>query len=69
MGKTKTKTVSESLRNAIQASQGSLYRLAKDSGIGYASLHGFMNGDRTLSLEVVDKLCQVLGLVLQEGKK
>lgn len=63
-----TLTASKTLRKAIQDSGLSLYRIAKDAGIGYASLHRFMNGERSVSLEVFDKLCTCLGLELVKGQ-
>lgn len=65
MGKRKVRIpVSESLRKAIQESGLSLYRVAKDAGIGYASLHRFMSGERSVSLDVFDRICESLGLEL-----
>lgn len=66
MGKKKARaSVSDTLRKAIKDSGLSLYRVAKDAGIGYASLHRFMNGERAVSLDVCDRLCESLGLELR----
>ena len=68
MSKSKAKrppTVSEALRSAIEKSGLSLYRVAKDARIGYASLYRFIHGQRSLSMEALDKLCVSLGLQLQ----
>jgi hypothetical protein len=54
--------VSEALRQAIQDSGLSLYRVAKGADIGYASLHRFMSGEWAVSLDVFDRLCESLGL-------
>ena len=59
-----TTTVSEALKQAIVDSGMSLYRIAKDAEVGYASLHRFMNSERAVSLEVFDKLCKLLQLEL-----
>jgi plasmid maintenance system antidote protein VapI len=56
---------SEVLQKAIRESDLSLYRLALDAGIGYASLHRFVHGERSVSLDVFDKLCECLGLELR----
>lgn len=68
MGKKKAKrgaTVSETLRGALEQSGLSLYRVAKNAGLAYAIVHRFMRGERTLSMEALDKLCASLGLELQ----
>jgi hypothetical protein len=49
--------VSKQLKQAIRDSDETLYRVAKDSGVSYATLHGFMKGRRSLSMDAVDKLC------------
>jgi plasmid maintenance system antidote protein VapI len=54
-------TVSETLREAIRESGMSLYRLAKDSGIGYSILWRFLEGERQLTTDTVDRLCDFLG--------
>jgi hypothetical protein len=56
--------VSETLRQAVRESGLTLYRVAKDSGVSYATLHRFMARGRALSLDGVDKLCKYLGLKL-----
>ena len=67
--KTTARTASEVLRQAIRESGESLYRIAKDAGIGYASMHRFMSGERSVSLEVFDKICECLGLELRPKEK
>jgi transcriptional regulator with XRE-family HTH domain len=52
------------LREAIQASGLSLYQLGIDSGVGRDRLSRFMRGQRDLTVEAADKLCQALGLEL-----
>ena len=67
MGKSKTgkpTSVSESLCLAILADERSLYRVAKDAKIGYASLWRFVHGKRSLSVPALDRLCHDLGLRL-----
>jgi plasmid maintenance system antidote protein VapI len=61
-------TVSEALRAAIEESGGSLYRVAKDAKISYATLHRFVNGQRSLSMDALEKLCASLGLELRPKK-
>jgi hypothetical protein len=57
-------TVSKVLRRAIRDSGKTLYRIAKDAGIDYMSLHRFAHGKTMLSLDAVDRVCAYLGLEL-----
>jgi transcriptional regulator with XRE-family HTH domain len=57
-------TVSATLRQAIRDSGKTLYRVAKDSGVPYATLHRFMHGKTEVSMASLDKLCAYLGLTL-----
>lgn len=61
-------TMSETIRTTIHDSGLTLYRVAKDAGVAYAPLHRFMNGERGLSVESLDKLCGFLGLELTKRK-
>jgi hypothetical protein len=38
--------------------------VAVGSGIGYAQIHGFIAGERKLSLDAVDRICEYFGLTL-----
>jgi plasmid maintenance system antidote protein VapI len=58
------KTVSEVLRKAIKDSGETIYKVAKDSGVPYATVHRFLTGKRTVNIATVDKLCAYLGLRL-----
>jgi hypothetical protein len=64
----KKKTVSETLLKAIKDSGLSLYRIAKDAGIGYAMLHRFATGERGLSQDTIDILCEHFNLELKKKK-
>jgi transcriptional regulator with XRE-family HTH domain len=52
----------EQIRVAIQSSDLSAYELAKRSGVDKASLSRFIAGERSLSLESIEKLAPVLDL-------
>ena len=52
------------LREAIKHSGQSLYQLAQATGVGRDRLSRFLRGERDLTLEAADRLCQALGLVL-----
>jgi hypothetical protein len=60
----KEPTVSETLREEIRKCGETLYRVAKDSGVTYATLHRFMAGKRSIGSSSLDKLCAYLGLKL-----
>jgi hypothetical protein len=57
-------TLSDSLRAAIEDSGQTLYRVSKGSGVPYATLHRFMAGKRSVSMEALEKLCAYLELRL-----
>jgi hypothetical protein len=56
--------MSESLRRAVLDSGRTLYRVAKDSGVPYATLHRFITGGRGVSVQTLDRLCAYMGLRL-----
>lgn len=60
-------SISDQLRQAMQASKLSAYRLAADSGVNVAAVLRFMSGERSLRLESVDRLAAVLGLELAKA--
>ena len=62
--KKKEPSLSETLRDEIRKCGETLYRVAKDSGVAYATLHRFMAGKRTIGSPAIDKLCAYLGLRL-----
>jgi hypothetical protein len=61
---------SETLRLAIRGSGQSIYRLAKDTNLAYSTLWHFLAGQRLLSLDNFDRLCEHLELTLtKKGKR
>jgi hypothetical protein len=62
-------TITEGLLKAIEDHSDSLYRLSKDSGIDYGTLHRFTNRERTLTLDTADRLAEFLELELKPKKK
>ncbi len=56
--------MSDTLKRAVRQSGQSWYRIAKNSGVPYATLHAFLCGKRGIALPTVDKLCRYLGLRL-----
>ncbi len=67
MSKSKKKvmgTMSEVLRQAIVDSEIPLLVLERETGVQRASIRRFLRGERSLHLDVADKLATHLGLVL-----
>lgn len=62
-------TMTEELRNAIEQSGLTRYRISRDLGIDQAQLSRFMRGQRGLSLDALDRLCAYLNLSLSRRKK
>ena len=62
--KRKPKTVSDQLRDIIEAGPLSRYRIAKDSGVDASQLLRFMRGDGRLTNDSLDKIGEVLKLQL-----
>ena len=52
------------LKEAIQKSGKTLYRIGKDSDVGVDQLYRFMSGERGLNILAVEKLCHALDLQL-----
>ncbi len=61
--------MSEQLRQAIETSQFSRYRISMETGVSQAALSRFMSGERSLTLDTVDVLADFLGLKLVSKRK
>jgi hypothetical protein len=58
------------IREAIRRDKRTLYRIAKDADLSYATIHRFYNAKRVrLTLPVAARLCDVLGLTLVKRKR
>jgi transcriptional regulator with XRE-family HTH domain len=57
-------SVVEQLRAMIRASGQSLNQLSKSCGVGRDRLSRFVRGERGISLEAADRVCQALHLRL-----
>ncbi len=55
-------SLSDELRQAIERSGMSRYSIWQQTGIDQGSLSKFMDGERGLSIESIDKLADLLGL-------
>lgn len=69
MPKARTKRMSERLKEAIEKSAKSRYRIAKDTEIEESALSRFISGKRGLSMEAIDRLLEYLGLEVVEKSK
>ena len=59
----------DQLRQAIENSGLSLYRIAKDSGVAYQVLHRFARGERDLTLETATRLADYFGMRLTRPRR
>lgn len=58
------------IRRSIRKDKRTLYRLAKDSGLPYQTVHRFATGKREdLMMSTASKLCVALGLELRSKRK
>lgn len=62
-------TISDTLREAIEESGLSLYRIAADTGIIRSSLIRFLRGDQSLRLDKADVLAEYLGIEVVKRRK
>ena len=59
----------DQLRQAIEDSGLTLYRIAKDSGVVYQVLHRFASGERDLTLETASRLAHYFQMRLTRPKR
>jgi len=69
MAKKRTKLVSDQLRQAIDDSGLSRYRISKETGISETALALFYNGHRGLSMKALNALGKCLELKIILGRK
>ena len=65
----RTKLVSDQLRQAIDDSGLTRYRIAQETGISETALSLFYNGHRGLSMEALNALGEFLQLTITLGRK
>ena len=61
--------ISQQLREAIEASELSRYRICKEIDLSESTMSHFMAGDCGLQLSTIDRLGKLLGLKLVMTKK
>ena len=69
MATKRTKKMTDQVRQAIDNSGLSRYRIAQDTGIDESTLGKFFHGTRGLSLDNLDLLCKYLGLRIVMDRK
>lgn len=69
MAKKRSKLVSDQIRQAIDDSGLTRYRIAQETGISETALALFYNGQRGLSMKALNKLGQFLELKVVLGRK
>lgn len=69
MAKQKSKLVSDQIRQAIDDSGLTRYRISQEAGISETALALFYNGQRGLSMKALNKLGQFLELKVVLGRK
>ncbi len=63
-------TVSERLRQTIQASGQTHYRITQESGVATAVIDRFVSGERpNITAQTIDRLCDYFGLELCRKKQ
>jgi DNA-binding phage protein len=63
-----TQSIADALKHAIDASNRSIYQIAKESGISQIVIARFLSGERDIRMATADKLARVLNLQLTVGK-
>ncbi|HEY7424136.1 MAG TPA: helix-turn-helix transcriptional regulator [Gemmataceae bacterium] len=56
--------LSQALRDALQASEKSMYQIAQDAGVSQIVVSRFLSGERDIRMATADKLAEALGLTL-----
>jgi transcriptional regulator with XRE-family HTH domain len=69
MGKKRTNLLTDQLRQAIDDSGLTRYRIGKETGISESALAQFYNGHRGLSMEALNALGEFLQLRITLGRK
>ena len=69
MAKKGTKPLTDQLRQAIDDSGLTRYRIAKETGISETALSLFYNGQRGLSMKALNALGECLRLTINLGRK
>ncbi len=69
MARKRSKPISQQLRDAIDTSGMSRYRICKEIELGESTMSHFMAGECGLQLSTIDKLGELLGLNIVAAMK
>lgn len=69
MSKKRSKLVSDQIRQAIDDSGLTRYRISKETGVSETALTLFYNGQRGLSMKALNSLGEFLQLKITLGRK
>jgi hypothetical protein len=56
--------LSQALRDALRASDKSMYQIAQEAGVSQIVMSRFLSGERDIRMATADKLAEALGLKL-----
>jgi hypothetical protein len=59
--------LSEALRDALRASDKSVYQIAQDAGVSQIVVSRFLSGERDIRMATADRLAAALGLKLAKA--
>jgi DNA-binding phage protein len=59
--------LSQALRDALRASNKSMYQIAQDAGVSQIVVSRFLSGERDIRMATADKLAEALGLTLAKA--
>jgi hypothetical protein len=59
--------LSQALRDALRASEKSMYQIAQDAGVAQIVVSRFLSGERDIRMATADKLAEALGLNLAKA--
>jgi len=62
-------SLTDQVREAIDSSGVTLYRVAKDAGVNYATLHSFMVHGADMRLSSLDKIAALFEMRLTKPKR
>ena len=69
MGKRRSKKLNDQIRQAIDDSGQTRYRIAQETGIDESGLAKYYNGHQGLSSDAIDRLGEYLGLRIVMDRK
>jgi len=60
--------IDQELRDAIRNDERSIYRICRDSQVDEGTMYRFLKSERTLTLPVAGRICDLLGLHLTKAE-